>query len=449
MHKIWEAVKSEIKGEVASPSFSLWIDPISLLGTKDGAVTLACPNKFSRNWVAENYFFLIQEKLRKAGAPHSSLILKVASSKPVVPEAKTTHAHQQLVLPTMPPRRPFPSISLNCGFTFDRFVVGPCNEFAYSVARALAQGGVSNYSSLFVHADTGLGKSHLSQAIANHILQSRPGTRVLYLTAEDFTNELIISIKNNCVEQFKNKYRRACDVLLLEEIPFLGGKQKIQTELGYTLDALENHRKQIIFTSSLPPKEIPNLSKDLSSRLTSGLLTEMHHPDYDTRVKILTRKAVEHNLSLSPEIIAFVASRIKGDVRQMESALNCIKARAEFLDAKIDLEMAKAAVDALVSNGASVTVQQITDLVCTYYKIDPASLSSKSKKKAYTYPRNIYVYLCRRYTDETLETIGNTVNRTHSTVLYAAELVEQRMKTDEKMRRQVDFLSQKLKDHTS
>jgi len=349
-----------------------------------------------------------------------------------------------MVLPTLPTDPSRSHLPFNRDFTFDRFIVGRCNEFAYSASKSLARSNKWNYHSLLMLANTGLGKTHLSQAVAQEILRQNPKNRVYYITAEQFTNEMISSLKNNRIESFKNKYRRCCDVLLLDEIHFLGGKQKTQMELGYTLDALTNDNKKVIFTSSLAPKDVPHLSRELSSRLSSGLVATIEKPDYDTRVAILSKKAARHRIVLSEEIIHLLATRLNRDIRQMESALHYLKAKSELLGATINLEMARDVLNCLVSGENRVTLTQIKKLVCRYYKVSADILESKSRKKIHSHPRNIYAYLSRRYTDETLENIAGSINRSHSTVLYAAELVEHKRNTDRTVRHQLDFLCQKL-----
>jgi len=308
----------------------------------------------------------------------------------------------------------------------------------------MASGDPCNYNSLLMLANTGLGKTHLSQAIGHKILEKNPSTRILYRTAEEFTNEMISSLRTNRIEEFKKRYRRCCDVLLLEEVHFLGGKEKIQAELGYTLDALAGDNKKIIFTSALPPRDVPRMSRELTSRLTSGLVTTIADPDYDTRVQILTQKASAYGVARSREVIHYLAERLKRDIRQMESALKCLKARAELVGARIDVDLAKEVVSALVSAERSITTEDIIKLVCGYYHVDPENICSKSRKKIYATPRNIYTYLCRHHLDETLAGIGKTINRSHSTVLYSVELVEHRMKTDRNLKHQIDFLSKRL-----
>jgi chromosomal replication initiator protein len=356
---------------------------------------------------------------------------------------------EQLVLPNVH-RTPVRGLrTLNHEFTFDRFVVGKCNELAYSASRALALENHFSYNPLFILSNTGLGKSHLSQAVGHTLIQNNPMLRVYYVTAEDFVNEMIHALRNNHIEQFKEKYRRSCDALLLEEVHFLGGKEKTQLELGYTLDALANDHKRIIFTSSLLPKDIPNLSKELSSRLTSGLITTLDRPDYETRLKILEKKSSEQKLTLSEEILHLLAEKLIGDIRQMESALRCLRAKSEFMKAKIDLDLAKDVLQSHIPEEASVTMEDVRALVCQYFKVDPSSLQSKSRKSIHAYPRNVYVYLCRQHTHVTVEDIGKSINRNHSTILYACETVERKIKLDLKVKNQVDFLGQKLKRITT
>jgi len=333
MSPLWDEIKNEIRPALPKNSYSLWIDPISCLEDKD-TIILSCPNRFSKNWVQENYLGLIRDKFKEAGLSHVELLFKVERQKRAPALSALPPDPDQLTLPSLPTRQGHRNLWLKSQFTFDRFIVGQSNEFAYSASKSMASGDPCNYHSLLMLANTGLGKTHLSQAIGHRILEKNPSSRIFYMTAEDFTNEMISSLRTNRIEDFKKRYRRRCDVLLLEEIHFLGGKEKIQTELGYTLDALAGDNKKIIFTSALSPKDIPRMSKELTSRLTSGLVTAITDPDYDTRVQILTKKASVYNVGLSEEVIHYLAERLKQDIRQMESALKCLKARAELIGAQ-------------------------------------------------------------------------------------------------------------------
>ncbi|MCD6306474.1 MAG: chromosomal replication initiator protein DnaA [Deltaproteobacteria bacterium] len=443
MSAVWEQVKNDLQSDLSKNSFSLWIHPISCLEATETSLVLGCPNRFSKNWVVENYLPLIKEKFEAAGMGHMALKFKVSPRKRKPSPASLPADPDQLPLPSLNHRR---NLWLKSQFTFDRFIVGQSNEFAYSASRSMASASQCDYPSLLMLANTGLGKTHLSQAIGHRILEKDPDSRIFYMTAEDFTNEMIASLKTGRIEAFKKRYRQGCDVLLLEEVHFLSGKEKIQAELGYTLDALANDNKRIVFTSAVPPKDVPRMSRELTSRLTAGLVTTIADPDYETRVQILTRKAAASHMTLPREVIDFLAERLRRDVRQMESALTCLRARAELLGAKIDLELAKEVAGALASNDGCVTPAGIMDLVCRYYRVAPEMVSSASRRKVFAHPRNIYAYLCRRYSDETLAEIGKTINRSHSTVLYAVELVASRMKSDPDLKRQVEFLSKRIED---
>lgn len=434
----WQQAKKHIQSLLPQNTFSLWIDPISVLDITDNRILLGCPNKFSRNWVMDNYLDLIQGLFDPPLRVELVYRPGTGNSAPAEPPAEP-----------VPKQMPLPHLN-RCGllddFTFDRFVVGRSNEFAYSASNAMADKDTWDYHCLLMLAETGLGKTHLSHAVGHRILKNNPRCRVFYMTAEDFTNEMIGALKSNRIEQFKNKFRRGCDVLLLEEVHFLSGKQKIQMELGYTLDALANDRKKVVFTSSLAPKDIPKMSSTLASRLTSGLVTTIDGPDYDTRVNIVKKKAAEHHLVLSAEITEVLAGRLKRDIRQLESALTCLKAKSELVNARIDVDLATEVVDCLVSGDGAVTADTIKDLVSTYFKVDPDLLKSRSRKKTIAYPRNIYIYLCRMHTDDTLEAIAGTVGRSHSSIIYASERVAHDMKTNTKLKRQVEFLSQKIQE---
>jgi chromosomal replication initiator protein len=448
MSAIWEEVKNQVRPAIPEKSFQLWISSMVLLENNDDTLVLGCPNKFARNWIADNYRGIIEDKLDKVGNGHYKLDLKVKAPAKKRPTTDSGNGSKQLTLPNMPTKRRTGRRWLNKEFTFDRFVVGACNEFAFSASKALALGASAPYNPLFMLASTGLGKSHLSQAIGHAILNHDPTVRVCYITAEDFVNQMIFALRNGQIDDFKNKYRRSCDVLLLEEVHFLGGKGKTQVELGYTLDALANARKKLIFTSPLLPKDIPSLTKELSSRLTSGVITTLERPDYKTALKILQKKSAEQDLTLSEDIFHLFAKHLTRDIRQMESALRCLKAKSELMNAKIDVALAKEVLRCHVSEQESTKMEDLQKIVCRYFKIEPLMLRSKSRKKIHAYPRSIYVYLCRHHTEATLEDIGKSIQRNHSTVLYASEVIEHKIRVDNKVKNHVNFLRQRLQSMT-
>jgi chromosomal replication initiator protein len=447
MNTLWEEAKNRVRSEVTEQGFSLWIRPLSVVESDGDTLILECPNKFSKNWVQENYGTLLQEKLQEVGGSNLKILFRAGQSGKQVPPADIELESRQMAFPNMRRRRGIMTGPwLNSSLTFERFVVGKCNEFAYSVSLSMASGSEMLYTPLLMLANTGLGKSHLTQAIGHAILSREPDSRVCYITTEDFVNEMIFALRNNRIEEFKNKYRRACDVLLLEEVHFLSGKEKTQKELEYTLDALANDRKKIIFTSSLLPKDIPDMSKGMESRLTSGIITRMGPPDYDTRVNIIQRKAAEQNVNLSDEAVGLLAKHLCQDVRQMESALTCLKAKSELLHERISKDLVMEVIKCHVSEGGAASLEDIKALLCKYFNVDADLLASRSRKKVYSYPRNVYAYLCRQHTDATLEEIGSSINRKHSTVLYASEVIASKIKVDRGVRKQVEFLSQKIQE---
>ncbi|MFC1821169.1 chromosomal replication initiator protein DnaA [Thermodesulfobacteriota bacterium] len=444
MQAIWEELRNQVKRELPTKNFSLWINPLTLLEQRKETLIIGCPNKFSQNWISENYMPLMKEKLLQIGDGRYDIALKVQIPQKKPLKQNFDSDNGQLAFPSIRKNGNGSRRWLNDEFTFDRFVVGKCNEFAYSASKAVANGGSFPYSSLFLLSNTGLGKSHLSQAIGHTLLAQNPELKVNYVTAENFVNEMVYALRNNRIDEFKNKYRRCCDVLLLEEVHFLSGKEKTQLELGYTLDALENDHKKIIFTSSLLPKDIPNMATQLSSRIMSGIITSLERPDYETRVKIIEKKSIEQDINIAEEIVHYLAKHLDKDIRQIESSLSCLKAKSDLMKANINLDLTKDVLKCHISNRESISFEDIEKLVCQYFKVDPVMLRSKSRKKIHAYPRNIFIYLCRHHTNSTLEKIGRSIDRNHSTVVYASEVIEQKMKVHPQIRKQVHFLSQKL-----
>jgi len=446
MSLIWQEVKNHIRENLSENSYSLWINPLIPLEEKDDHLVLGCPNKFSLNWVTENYKDIMEKKLKDLGRSACRVVLKVKSPEKKSPVPEIFKQSKQLPLPNIQPGRVQGRRKFNRDFTFDRFVVGKCNEFAYSASRALATDPKWKYDSLFLLSSTGLGKSHLSHAVGQAILDHNPNTRAYYITAEDFVNEMIFALKNKRIDEFKDKYRRSCDVLLLEEVHFLSGKEKTQAELGYTLDALINDSKKIIFTSSLLPKDMPSMTKELSSRLVSGIISTIDKPDYETRVKMIEKKSSEHNLRLSEDIIHLFAKNLTRDIRQIESTIRCLRAKSDLMNASINMDLAREVINCQVNDRNHISLDGIKKVICNYFKVDPSMLESNSRKKIHAYPRNLFVYLCRNFTDATLEDIGKSINRNHSTIIYSSEVIEKKAKIDNTVKKQISFLSEKIKD---
>ncbi|MBW1691401.1 MAG: chromosomal replication initiator protein DnaA [Deltaproteobacteria bacterium] len=448
MEAAWKQVREVLKEVMDEKSYTFWIKPLKLLDSDERVTRLGCPNRFFRNWITENYSALFHRQFSQLGLKDHRITFKVLPHRDLLdfkPHGDNGNG-KQLLLPNIPIKARAGGRYLLERFNFDSFVVGESNEFAYSVSKALANDASCPYSSLLLLSQTGLGKSHLAQAIGNSILKKKPTLRVRYITAEEFTNEMIFALKNNLIDQFKTKYRRDCDVLLLEELHFLSGKEKTQVELGYTLDALFTDGKKVIFTSSLPLEEIPNMKKMLTSRLSSGVLTSIEKPGFQTRLDILKQKAAERSISLPDEVACYLAENLMQDIRQLEGALVSLEAISFFMKKEINLNLARETLKQILPAKPLVTIKEIQAMVCKYFKVDLVALKSKSRKKFISYPRSVAIYLCREYTESSLEGIGRSFNRNHSTVLYDYEKIKKNIRIDESVRKEVEFLCRKIED---
>ena len=441
MKEIWRRTKEDLQSRISSNCYKMWIDPLELVVSREGKVSLTCPNRFFLNWVRENYLSEIRKSWEQHSGYPQEIDLRLATIPRKVPERSGDTS--QLKLPLPAPANGH-SYRLNRRFTFDQFVVGSSNSFAFQAAYAIANGDRGLSTSLYLLADTGLGKSHLSHAVGNHILTQNLNIRVCYLTAEEFTNEMIAAIKSRRMDEFKQKYRNNCDVLLLEEVQFFSGKEKTQAELAYTLDALSRDNKRVIFTGTHFPKDIPKLGSKLQSRLTGGMVTHIEPPDFQTRIKILEKKAENEGVRLPDGIAELVATHITRDVRQLESCVIGIVAKSSLLSEAIDMRLAQEVLESVCDSREAVSIDRVQQVICQYFKVSVEALKSNSRKKGVVYPRNVGMYFCRKYTEETLEAIGRAFNRSHATVIHAVESISRQIQGKSGVRNQVEFLGQQL-----
>ena len=443
MEDIWRRTKDDLQDLISSNCFKMWIHPIELVISREGKISLACPNRFFLNWVRENYLSDIKRSWERHGGAAEEINLQLAAAPRRSRQDK--EASSQLPLP-LPPQEKGHMYRLNRRFTFDQFVVGSGNNFAFSASFAIASGDSGLGNSLYLLADTGLGKSHLSHAIGNHILTHDSSTRICYLTAEEFTNEMVVAIKQRRMDGFKERYRNSCDVLLLEEVQFLSGKEKTQAELAYTLDALSRVNKRVIFTGTQFPRDIPKLKSKLQSRLTAGMVTHIEPPDFQTRLKILEKKADNEGIRLPSDVAEVLATHITRDVRQLESCVIGIVAKSSLLEKPIDLRLAHEVLESVCDSREAISIERVQQVVCHYFKVSVEALKSNSRKKGVVYPRYLGMYFCRKYTDETLECIGRAFNRSHATVIHAVDNISRHIQQKSGVRNQVEFLGQQLEN---
>ena len=431
---VWQKVKDKLAQTLPPNSFQIWIQPLVLLKTEGDRVILGCPNSFFLQWVKRHFYHFLKEAWKQYAPEYNDVIFKTVKNKKKTPIAVSQ--------PTLPLALPQPRLCKN--FTFKEFIVGKANQYAYTAAYNLANDHFNQ--PIFFCSDTGLGKSHLSQAIANHMISSGKYTKILYITAEDFTNEMVSALKEHRIYEFKEKYRRDCNVLILENIHFLSGKEKIQTELNYTLDVLWERRKKVVFTSLIYPQNIPGLKKELRSRIESSLMIPIEPPDFEMRLEILRKKAKGKNVLIPENVLEYLAQHIDGDVRRLESAINNVKARSLLQKRAIDLDLAKEVTELFITRSSKIDLAEIKNLVCQHYKINCEELISNSRQKRIALPRKLAIYLAKRYLNLSLTELGKNFRRHHSTILNALNSIEKEIKKREFLSREVQYLCKKIEE---
>ena len=442
MEAVWKEVKAVIKKSIPDHSYRMWIEPIKPSQGEDDSLVLACPNCFSKKRVQEHFSAIIESELKNVLGKGCRFSIVVAQHNG---DAKQTKIKKtlQLSLPDINVR-PHSGRMLRKEFTFDDFVVGANNDFAYSASLALASRKTSQQSTLFLKSSTGMGKSHLTQAIGHQILARFPGERVFYMTAEDFSSEMVQAFRHDVIDKFKQKYRNSCDVLLLEDLHYLSGKERSQVELAFTLDSLLEAGKKIIFSSCYSPVEIPRLNDKLRSRLSMSLISNIERPNFRTRTRILKRKAMGKGLRIPEKVLQYLASELTEDIRQLESGLIGVTAKASLLGSPVDISLAESVVKNIVRQRKTVTIDAIKKLVCKYYGISINDIVSRSRKQGIVRPRQIAMYLSRKYTDSPLQSIGRSFNRYHATALHAIGTIDKGLKVNAEMQKQVEFFKQKI-----
>jgi chromosomal replication initiator protein len=443
METFWDQVKTVIKAQLPDHSFRMWIEPLQCRSTENGEVVLSCPNSFSKKRVQENYHQLIQSAILRVLGKNAtiSFVISRGGNNSIAPRDT---AALQLELPKVS-LRPCNGRLLRKDYTFDQFVVGKNNDFAYSASLSLASQKDASQCSLLLFSSTGMGKSHLTQAAGHHILGHFPRQRVFYMTAEDFSNEMVRAYRQDAIETFKGKYRNGCDVLLLEDVHHLSGKNRTQLELTNTLDSLFEANKKIIFSSCYRPAEIPKLHDSLRSRLSCGLVSNIEPPDFRTRFRILQRKARQKGFQIPENVLEYLASELTDDIRQLESGLISVTARASLLGCSIKLDLAEAVLKNIVSQRRKITVETIKKMVCKHFEISPTQIVSRSRKQSVVRPRQIAMYLARNYTDSPLQEIGRSFNRYHATALHGINTIEKGLRDNPIIQKQIEFFHQKIK----
>jgi chromosomal replication initiator protein len=437
---IWEKTKEKLKGELTESAYALWIDPLECVQVKDNAVFLSSPDRYFSAYIAQHYLGLIEEKVRESGFSPGKIVLceKEREPKSIAP------SKGQMRLPNVP-ENTSKIRSLHPRYTFSEFMVGDSNILAQSACKSMTVSNDSVGPCLYINSGTGLGKSHLTHAVAHQILAESPMTRLHYVTAQQFATEMVRGIQSNTMDSFKRKYHEHCDILLVEDVHSLTGKKKTQEELNHILDSLIKSGKRVILTANSAPRDLVGIDEEFRSRMTAGLVASIKAPDISTRLRIVENKAMQHQLCLDEGQIDYLAQHIRGDVRKVESALIAIRARARLAGGEVDLDLVKEVVTNIIGYNQVLTAAMISDLVGNQFKVSVKDMQSRSRKKAITFPRQVAMYLCRKFTEESLSEIGRIFNRDHSTVLHSIKVVTTLTARDTSIGAQLDLLSDKVK----
>lgn len=441
--QIWTKIQESIQKELSTPAFERWIQPIEALEFEDNHLTLAVPDDFFKNWVIDHYGSMILTGLNEAlGAAEGQIEFHIRASTQTPAKAPVLSGS----LAPAPGRILQNESVLNSKYTFDSFVVGPSNRFAHAASMAVAESPAKSYNPLFIYGPVGLGKTHLMQAIGQEILSRNSQAKVLYITSERFTNQLINAIKTGTTVKFREKYRTV-DCLLIDDIHFIGGKEATMEEFFNTFNTLYDAHKQIVVSSDKPPKEIPHMEERLISRFEWGLVTDIQPPDFETRSAILRKKAERENLNIRDEVTTFIADKIKSNIRELEGALIRVVAYSKLVGKDVDETVAAEVLkDLIVETQKKITVDLIQRRVAEYFEVRPSDMTAKRRSRNVAYPRHIAMYLSREMTPLSFPEIGEQFGgRDHTTVLHAYEKIKKDAKRDQKTKSLVDKLMFEIK----
>lgn len=444
MEDLWSNVIDSLKERVGQQNFDIWIKPIRFVSMDGEKADLEVPNRFFKDWINEHYSPLIKDAIAFLTQKPCHLQFRIrnekTTGKDLYPPTRQSQAPQ--AAPSVQP-------IFNPKYTFDHFVVGASNQFANAACLAVANLPAKNYNPLFIYGGVGLGKTHLLNAIGNHILQHLilpDMKKICYTSSEEFTNELINSLRYEKMDEFRNKFRRM-DILLIDDIQFISGKERTQAEFFHTFNSLYEAHKQIVVTSDKFPKDIPNFEERLRSRFEWGLIADIQPPDIETKVAILRKKAEIENISLPNDVAFFLASQIDSNVRMLEGSLIRIGAFASLTKTPIDMQLAKEILKNIIKPKEElVSIDVIQKVVSNFYNIKISDLKVKRKYKGYVIPRQVSMYLSRKLTNASLLEIGEKFGgKDHSTVLHSIKKVEERMSKEPSFKEMVENLSSRIK----
>lgn len=442
MEKIWNDCLDKLQSSLGKMSFDTWIAPLNLKSLEEQTITLEVPDIFFKQWVETNYLPKIKETLNQLTLKDFRVNFEV---NPNLLKKRTNKIFRSIHKSFR--EAPQDSLRLNPRFTFNNFITGASNRMAYAASLAVVDAPGKAYNPLFIYGGVGLGKTHLMQAIAHEISLKNPQTKEKYISSERFTNELILSIQNRTTQKFRQKYRNI-DVILIDDIQFLAGKEAVQEEFFHTFNDLYDYHKQIIISSDKPPKEIPRLEERLVSRFSWGLVVDVQPPDFETRVAILNKKLENEPIKIEEEVIFFIAQNVTTNIREMEGALIRIIAYSLIENKTITLNLAKDILKDMVKEirkrvGPGMIIEKVSD----YFNVSVEFLKKNSRSKNLVFPRQISMYLIRELTDLSLPEIGVFFgSKHHTTILYACKKIKHSLNKDIRLKKDINNLTQIIKN---
>lgn len=428
MKQIWNDARAKIEGVLSSQAYRSWIQPIKLIDFSDSSLVLEVPSEFHKNEVKNRYISLIRDVVAGLTNDNYDVELQVSDTAEEVFKDQPEFSSSFDSKPKEKSRSTGFSTSLNARYTFNSFVCGTSNEFAYAASQAVAETPANRYNPLFIYGGTGLGKTHLMVAIGNQILSENPDAHICYYTSETFMNEMINSIRHKKMEEFRAKFRKT-DLLLIDDIQFMAGREATEVEFFHTFNALYESHKQIVITSDKFPKDIPGLEERLRSRFEWGLIADIQPPDVETKVAILKKKAELNKIELPDDVALLIGSSSASNIREIEGMLIRIGAYASLTKNKINLAMAKDILkDIIVDKSKEISIDSIQKLVADHFKLKVADLKSEKRYKNFIIPRQIAIYLSRELTKASFPEIGEKFGgKDHSTVIYAVNKIKSLM----------------------
>lgn len=442
----WNEVVTALKNNLSKESFELWVKPIKVISFVDNLLELEVPSRFFKDKIEDNYKSMIDMTVSEKG--NKGIETKLVVAPPVneknVPKNYPSFEDIEILTPSGSDQS-----FLNPKYTFESFVVGENNRFAHAACQAVAESPAKTYNPLFIYGGVGLGKTHLLHAVGHQIKNNKPKKKIVYVSSEQFMNEFIDSIRYGYDKSmnFKNKYRNV-DLLLIDDIQFFEGKESTQDEFFHTFNTLYESRRQIVLTSDRPPREIPTLEDRLISRFEQGLITDIQQPDLETRMAILKKKAESEKINISDEVIYFIATKIKANIRKLEGALIRIIAFASLHNKIIDTSLVNSVLeDALVSSEPKkISMNLIQDNIVKQFKIQSTELKGKKRDASIAFPRQVAMYLCRELTTHSLPEIGREFGgRDHTTVIHAYNKIKNQMDCDYNIKEIIDKITNNIR----